>query len=241
MRHPVSRELFAYWDALRAGRAAPERSAIDPAAIRNLLAYTFLLEVGQRDASGSRPLSFRLSGTRLNALFRRDLKGGAFAGLWDKSDEASGLDLVDGVLDDCMPVVAGVRASPEDYEPVDFELMLLPLRHHGRTQARILGAIVAETVPSWIGLRPIEGLKLSTFRTILPRDGGRLGTFGLATSGAAPVVSPPLAPPVARSRVPAAIGHSPAPAGAKLRPFRVVQGGGTGAGSVSTGMTADLG
>jgi hypothetical protein len=45
MRQPVTRELFAYWDRLRKGRAAPERAGIDPAAIRNAPADTFLLEI----------------------------------------------------------------------------------------------------------------------------------------------------------------------------------------------------
>ena len=46
MKHATSRMLFAYWDAARGERASPERSEIEPGAIRHILADTFILEIG---------------------------------------------------------------------------------------------------------------------------------------------------------------------------------------------------
>ena len=230
MRHPVSRELFAYWEALRAGRSAPERSAIDPAAIRHLLAYTFLLEIGQGAEPRSRAVSFRLSGTRLNALFRRELKGSAFAQIWTGGDRAEAAALLQGVLDDCAPAVAGLSGGPGDHDPASFEMLLLPLRHHGRTHARLLGSIAAEAVPSWIGLRAISHLRLTSFRTILPRDPGRLGRFGAPAAVIGGPPNPAAAPPTAPSRMPAV----PRP-----RRFQVHQGGRSS--PAATGRAADLG
>ena len=37
MKHPSSRALYAYWNTLRAGRAAPERGELNPGAIRTIL------------------------------------------------------------------------------------------------------------------------------------------------------------------------------------------------------------
>ena len=62
---------------MRGARSAPERSEIDPAAIRGVLADTFILEV---DISRRYPV--RIAGTRTNALFLRELKGGGFLDLW---------------------------------------------------------------------------------------------------------------------------------------------------------------
>ena len=45
MKHATSRMLFAYWDALRGERSSPERGAINPGAIRHILADTFILEI----------------------------------------------------------------------------------------------------------------------------------------------------------------------------------------------------
>src|SRR4051812_35751029 len=43
MKHPSVRELYHYWIAQRGLRAAPERSDIEPSAIRRALADTFIL------------------------------------------------------------------------------------------------------------------------------------------------------------------------------------------------------
>src|SRR5918997_383905 len=72
MKHPTSRMLFSYWDALRGDRAAPERGDVEPGDIRHILADTFILEIGE-----DRRATFRLGGTRVCALFARELKGQA--------------------------------------------------------------------------------------------------------------------------------------------------------------------
>src|SRR3954471_5022016 len=69
MKHPSNRELFEYWNLRRGERLPPERSDIDPGAIRKILGDTFVLEM-----SGINNPVFRLAGTRLCALFARELK-----------------------------------------------------------------------------------------------------------------------------------------------------------------------
>ena len=49
MKHPCIRQLFAYWNHLRRGRAAPERGDIEPVAIRSLLADVTGLEIDSVD------------------------------------------------------------------------------------------------------------------------------------------------------------------------------------------------
>ena len=39
MKHPSSREFFAYWDAQRGDARAPDRSEIEPGAVRELLGH----------------------------------------------------------------------------------------------------------------------------------------------------------------------------------------------------------
>ncbi|HEY0354137.1 MAG TPA: PAS domain-containing protein, partial [Enterovirga sp.] len=64
MKHATSRMLFSYWDSLRGERAAPERSDVEPGAIRHILADTFILGI-----DGEAGATFRLAGTRCSALF----------------------------------------------------------------------------------------------------------------------------------------------------------------------------
>ena len=168
MKHEVSRDLYGYWNALRGGRTAPERGDIDPAAIRHVLAYTFILEVSPGAMSQGREVTFRLSGTRLNALFQRDLKSRPFSDIWLPDDAALAETVLAAVLDDRAATVAGVLGSPRGYDAEAFEMLLLPLRHHGKTHARLLGCIAASTAPTWLGLYPIEGLVIQSFQHIFP-------------------------------------------------------------------------
>jgi hypothetical protein len=150
MKHPTSRMLHSYWDRLRRERAAPERSEVEPGAIRNLLADALILELDMPRSAAS----VRLAGTHVCALFGRELKGRSFDALWGAPD-ADPWRLIEAVALDTVGVVAGLRGTTERGEAVDLELLLLPLRHQGETQSRILGALSPACVPHWLGLRPV--------------------------------------------------------------------------------------
>jgi hypothetical protein len=77
MKHAASRELYAYWEERRGRRAAPERAEIEPGAIRGALSDAFILWL---DAARGHPV--RLAGTRVCALFDRELRGEPFLRLW---------------------------------------------------------------------------------------------------------------------------------------------------------------
>lgn len=161
MRLKGTRDLFAYWNGLRQGRAAPERAEIDPAVIRHVLADTFMLEA---DASETFP--FRLSGTRVNALFDAELKGRSFIDLWRAKEAQNMAALLLNVIDSACPIFAGVAAAPEGYPPVELELLLVPLRHHGKARGRILGLMACVEQPSWLGLLPVQHLVLRALRIV---------------------------------------------------------------------------
>ena len=173
MKHPVSQELFQYWDTLRGIRTAPERGDLDPSAIRSILADTFVLEVTSRPGSLRRSFSIRLSGTRFNALFLDELKGRSMLSLWRLDQRCTMEDLLDGVIDDQVVTVAGVQAGPAEMAKLDLELLLLPLSHHGQTHTRLLGSLAPVRVPSWLGLKSVTDLSLTSMRNVagpsLPR------------------------------------------------------------------------
>jgi hypothetical protein len=73
-------ELHAYWNQLRGRRSAPERNALDPGAIRGVLADTFVLDFDSR-----RGFPFRIAGSRANALFLKELRL-SFLDLWRDVD-----------------------------------------------------------------------------------------------------------------------------------------------------------
>jgi hypothetical protein len=69
MRHFASRQLFAHWNEQRGVRAVPERGDIEPGAMRNCAGDIFIVGFD----AGEVP-RFRLAGTRVCALFGRELK-----------------------------------------------------------------------------------------------------------------------------------------------------------------------
>jgi len=161
MRQRGTLDLFDCWNRLRQSRAAPEHADLDPAAMRQFLPDMFLIEV---DPQRHYPLS--QVGTRLNAIFAQELKGLSFLSLWQGVQKIEIASLLQVVLDEAHPIVAGATGNPEQEKPCDFEILLLPLRHHGKTHARVLGRLAATSNPKWLGLQPIESLILTSLRVL---------------------------------------------------------------------------
>jgi hypothetical protein len=174
MRHSVSRELYAYWNSLRGARAAPDRSDIDPAAIRHVLADSFIVEVEQACV-----FPIRLCGTRLNALWLSDQKGKSFLDLWRAEDRRNVAAALLTVIDGATPIVAGALACAPDVvhdrtgppvadadHDLAFELLLLPLRHFGKTHSRLLGSLASANQPSWLGRTIASKLQLKSLRIV---------------------------------------------------------------------------
>ncbi|MBG0808576.1 PAS domain-containing protein [Methylosinus sp. H3A] len=166
MRHKVNQQLYAYWSRLKGARSAPERSEIDPAEIREALPDSFIIEI---DEAGRFPI--RLCGTRLNALWLDEQKGKSFLDLWSADDRRTLASVMLTVIDGVAPVVAGVEGrAGEEGDMLELELLLLPLRHFGKTHSRVLGALAPARRPRWLGVAPANPLRLKSFRVIAPSE-----------------------------------------------------------------------
>jgi hypothetical protein len=161
MKHAASRQLHAYWEERRGKRSAPERADIEPGAIRQVLSDAFILAL---DGGAGHP--FRLAGTRVCALFGRELKGGSFIGLWAAASQPIVSDLLAILTDERVGTVAGVAARSADGEAVDLELLLLPLGASRPSLARAIGILAPLKVPQWLGSSPIGALTLGNRRHI---------------------------------------------------------------------------
>jgi hypothetical protein len=161
MKHAASRELYEYWDAKRGTRPAPDRSEIEPGAIRSVLSDAFILTL---DRDARHPV--RLAGTRVCALFDREIKGESFLDFW----AAPGRPVVEGLLsilsEECTGTVAGVTAENAFGDPIELELLLLPLGVQRPSFARTIGVLAPLKVPAWLGTSPIGPLTLGGRRHI---------------------------------------------------------------------------
>lgn len=181
MKAAATKDLFGYWNRIRGARAAPERSDVDPAAIRKTLADTFILEA---DLETGYP--FRLSGSRICDVTGHEMKGEQFLSLWRGPDRTTMLGALETVSDDAAVAVIGAQGSTELGRKTDLEIALLPLKHRGRTHARVLGSLAAVETPYWLGACPVTRFELTSLRMIWP-SGRRPPMAGLAD---APPVSP---------------------------------------------------
>ena len=163
MKHPTNRELFDYWNERRGARLAPERADIEPGAIRHVLGDIFVLET-----NGVENHLFRIAGTRLCALFGRELKTESFIKLWERSGQTAIRELIAVVMEEKVGIIASATGATSDdtLAPVTLELLLLPLAYQSRGEARMMGALLPMTTPYWLGAKAIGPLTLGMFRHI---------------------------------------------------------------------------
>jgi hypothetical protein len=136
MKHPSSRAFYAYWDDKRRGARAPDRSEIEPQALREHLGDIFVLAC---DASSGYP--FRVAGTRVCALFGRDLKNASFSALFARASRGEIEEIVTAVAEDTVPAIAGLTATASNGGRAHLELLLLPFQSRAHMPVSLTGLL----------------------------------------------------------------------------------------------------
>jgi len=163
MRHQTTKTLYAYWNGLRGLRMAPRRFEIDPASIGAALPDTFILE---RHDNGQ--FRFRLAGTRLCELFKREFRGQDFLDRW----AGEGGDILRSRLN-TVSVQGGVLVILADGETatcrsVLTEVLILPLVHAQASADRFLGVVSLLETPGWLDYEPISILHMRSEEIVWP-------------------------------------------------------------------------
>lgn len=161
MRSKTTIEVYAYWDELRGHRDVPARGQIEPADIRHILPDLFILEKTPRGE-----IRFRLAGTRICALFARELRGTRFDALW-LGEQTTRLErIASDVMARKAPVVLTAAAIAGTADDLPTELVLLPLKSPDGSVDRIIGALVPLSRPHWLGATPVNFLDLGGIRVL---------------------------------------------------------------------------
>ena len=167
MKHVSSALVLDYWQDRRRNRPAPDRADIDPGEIRQALGDTFMLAADFVDE-----LRFRLAGTRVCALFGREIKGESFTALWSEDSRKQIDELVTVVTEEATGAVAGLVGTAADGSATDVEMLILPLAHTGLARIRAMGVLAPVVPPYWLGEKPVVELSLRSLRH-LGEDSGR--------------------------------------------------------------------
>jgi hypothetical protein len=157
MKHPSSREFFAYWDEKRGGARAPDRSEIEPGAVRELLGDIFVLSY---DPAAGYP--FRVAGTRVCALLGCDQKGKSFSALFKPESRREIEDIIGIVAEEMLAAVAGITATSEDGTVAHLELLLLPFNTRAHTPLSLTGMLA----PLRGGQGALKDFNLTSWRYI---------------------------------------------------------------------------
>ena len=165
MQKQSTKALYQYWNALRGARSAPDRRDIDPTKIRVALANTFILELNE-----TQEFDFRLAGSHICSAYARELKGRSFTRLWHARDRDAMETLVRAVTEDHAVALVTFQGITAINTRMSIETILLPVRHNGSTQTRLLGAMTAVDEPYWFGAQPVVEQRITGLRLIWPDD-----------------------------------------------------------------------
>jgi len=164
MKQTQSVKLHNYWKELYGQSGVPERSQIEPMAIRDILGDTFILEF---NTSGD--INYRLAGTRLCAIFGSELKGQEFSSPWRNDGQETIADIVKSAARDNSIAIFGSTAVSKSGRKISIETLVLPLLHNGQKERRMLGVTSPISRPYWLGMDPIVSLNLSSLRIVEPK------------------------------------------------------------------------
>jgi hypothetical protein len=185
MRQPTTQTLYAYWNALRAGRRAPHRLEIEPSRIAGILCETFMLE-----RLTGEDYRYRLAGTRLCELFGSELRGQDFLDGWSSPDRALLKRCLAAICEQGAVVVAALETGDQPRR-LQLEAILLPL-FYGDGVSRILGAMSGHN-DHWLVREPHRRHRLLRAELIWPdgrppgpSPGGGRDAFPLQLQGEAP-------------------------------------------------------
>lgn len=163
--HKTLQTLYAYWNDVRAGRLAPRRLEIEPAAIAPILADTFMLERAADDS-----FQFRLAGTRVCDLYGRELRGLDFLSDFQGAERNTVQREIATMCDRGAVLKLATHATADARHSLDVETILLPLVHAGESIGRVLGASVPTAKPEWLGHHKLQRQKLIEHELVWPDD-----------------------------------------------------------------------
>lgn len=202
MQESVSQALYSYWNSLRGDRIAPKRFEIEPSCISGNLPDTFILE-----HVAPSTLRFRLAGTRICEAFGFDFRGVNLLRLFDDADarileRQIALSASDGAV-----CVFRIEAGDGKGFSVDFELLILPLKHTRNTIDRFLGALTPINRPDRLGTVVLTQRKLVSHEIVWPN--------GIPLPAETSQYAPALMPTIREARI----------VRSDRRQFRVYEGG----------------
>jgi hypothetical protein len=167
--HPGSRSLFRYWEAIRGEASAASRRRLDLNKLRACVPCLYIIE-----RHPQKGYIWRLAGTRLCQLWRRELTGSPALAGWDAFERHTTERLFEGVVQSHQPFVMRFRLFTSLGHDIGAELIGLPLRSLDGRDTHVFGGIMPFRDIDSLGYDRISAIEMSAARVIwtepLPGD-----------------------------------------------------------------------
>lgn len=149
-----ARMLLRSWTELRGGRSAPNRHDLDLRHLRHLVPYLFIAE--HRGGGG---YVWRLAGTGLCDLHRRELTGHDLLAAWDAFEQGVLLRFLSGVTLSHKQAVLRLAYVTDRHQQIDAEMLALPLIAADGATTHVLGGLfpsAPQDIRHYDTLMPLE-------------------------------------------------------------------------------------
>lgn len=167
MKNRSTIAIFSEWQRLALSQSgslhAPLRESIEPRKLGRHLSDLFFLE---EDETGE--LIFRLAGTRLCALFGRELKATRFLTLWPDRNRPALSELTRNVNTLLVPALSQNDGISLSGRSLSFEMLLAPLSPSECGKRNLLGSIAVLDDVTWAGADPLVLGNLNSIEPLEP-------------------------------------------------------------------------
>jgi hypothetical protein len=159
--HPGSRAVFRHWEAIRGESPAAHRDDLDLRQLCQFVSWLFIMERSPRTGG----YVWRLAGSKVCELWRRELTGCELLTGWDRFDSETVRRLLDGVTKDLQPCTLRLRLKTSLGQLVDIEVVALPLKARDGS-IHVFGAALPFRDVVALGHERITHIEISSARTI---------------------------------------------------------------------------
>jgi hypothetical protein len=166
--HPGSRRLFAHWESLRAERAYPNREEFTFEPVKDLMPDMVVLE---RDAARG-GYRFRLAGSRVCALFGKNLTSSDALAGWDAFEASILSNHFELALENFQPVLMRMRLLTDIGLTLATELIAMPIRARESNRVQLIGGLFSFRDTGELAHKSIRARELASARAIWTEHGG---------------------------------------------------------------------
>jgi len=160
--HPGSRAVFRHWEAIRGEAPAAHRDDLNLRQLGQFVSWLFIMERSPR----SNGYIWRLAGSKLCDLWRRELTGSEVFMGWDRFERETVQRLLDGVTKNFQPCSMRLRLTTSLGQLIDTEIVALPLQARDGQSVHIFGAAMPFREASTLGYDRITAVELASGRSI---------------------------------------------------------------------------